>query len=187
MASSAADDDAIIDDLDAAFSGGGHSALNDAYRRHGSLVYTYCVRAVGTSDAADVTQEVFVSAWRAQHRFDPSRGTLAGWLITIAKSRSIDHWRRRRLTASAAEDVAELPGSEDEFSRLADRLIIDDALASLPSRQRTAVILSMRQQMTHDEIAEFTGVPLGTVKSDLRRSIRRLAAALRHDEEVNHA
>ncbi len=173
--------------IEATFAAGGRSALGEAYRLYGSLVHTYCVRSVGATSAADVTQEVFVSAWRAQHRYDAARGTLAGWLIAIAKYRCVDHWRKRREQPVADHPQADGPAGPDEFEQLADRLVLDDALSLLPERQRTVVELAHLDGLTHEQIADRTGLPIGTVKSDLRRSIPRLARALRSAHEVvNH-
>lgn len=183
--------------LEQRFSAGGQQLLRAAYERHGALVHSFCARMVGPTDAADVTQEVFVSAWRAQERFDSARGGLPGWLIGIAKNRCIDHLRRRGrqprtvdLGPDDASSVASLAakarsaeggtgvGAEQDIDRVAERMVLAEALNSLPERQRSVVLLAFVEDLTHEQIAQRCNIPLGTVKSDLRRNLPRLAQAL---------
>jgi RNA polymerase sigma-70 factor (ECF subfamily) len=178
----------VIDQEVSSFRSGDEKALRALYDSHGSLIYTYCVRTVGANGAADVTQEVFISAWRSRENFDPDKGTFAGWLMTIAKRRCVDALRRtgRRpefatdigseanpALALAASDVNGGLSSADLVSteRIADRMLLDDAIARLPPRARRAVELAFYEQLTHPEIAATTGTPLGTVKSDIRRAL----------------
>jgi RNA polymerase sigma factor (sigma-70 family) len=159
------DDDAA---LDLAFAHGGDEALRRAYERYGALVHTLCRRAVDAPTAADLTQEVFVAAWSARAGYDPRRGRLGGWLTTI-----------HRATARRPSTVALTPeaGTTDEpadLEGLADRLVLADALAQLAPRPRRVVELAFYRGLTAAEIAERCGLPLGTVKSDLRRSLQRL-------------
>ncbi len=162
-------------DLDGAFRDGAHDVLRRAYDRHGPLIYTFCRRAVGAELANDVTQEVFITAWRQRHRFDPERGVLAGWLVGIARNKVLEALRRRQLhliddAGSAAPDVV----SPDSVGALADRLVLADALGQLPLRAQRLIEMSFREELTHAEIADRTGLPLGTVKSDIRRGLARL-------------
>lgn len=166
-----------IDAVEAAFAQGRENALRAAYDAHGPLVYSFCRRALGAERAKDVTQEVFVSAWRARDRFDSSRGSLAGWLMGIAKNRLVDNVRaeQRHAGRRAEADPGEMP-VESDVERVGDRMLVADALESLPERSRTVIELAYLSDLTHTQIAERTTLPLGTVKSDIRRglaSIRR--------------
>jgi RNA polymerase sigma-70 factor (ECF subfamily) len=160
---------------------GDADALRIAYERFGSLVFTFCSRSLFDRDAAaDCTQETFVSAWRSRDGYDPARGSLAGWLIGIARFKVLDALRAgRRVPAphdSIPEQAQAVNGEADE--RLADRLLVAHALDTLAPRARRVVELAFYSDLTQAEIAETTGLPLGTVKSDLRRGLQRLRAHL---------
>lgn len=170
----------VIDAVEAAFEGGDEDALRAAYDAHGSLVYSFCRRSLGEDRAKDVTQEVFVSAWRARDRFDSSKGSLAGWLMGITKNRLIDNVRAEQRHASRRSDAetGDLP-VESDVERVGDRMLVADALKSLPERSRKVIELAYLNDLTHTQIAEQTSLPLGTVKSDIRRG---LASIRRHLE-----
>lgn len=167
---------------EAAWVAGQDDALRLAYDECGTLVFTLCVRSLGDRDAAaDCTQETFVSAWRSRQRFDPARGTLAGWLTGIARYRVLDAYRSRARIATPqadadADDRADAGTAADD--QLAERLLVEHALATLDPRPRQVVELAYYADLTHLEIAERTGLALGTVKSDLRRGLQRLRTHL---------
>ena len=127
----------------------------------------------------DVTQEVFISAWRNRHRFDPARGTLVGWLVSITKNRIIDNLRAERRHSERRDglDPAELV-ARDRIDVIAEKMIVADALRSLPDRARRVVMLHYFDDLTHRQIAERLSMPLGTVKSDIRRSLIQLRSQL---------
>ena len=161
-----------------AFRSGSEAGLAAAYTAHGALIHTLCARAHPKA-AADITQEVFLAAWKARDRFDPSRGPLAAWLVGIAKNKIIDAYRKdgRQVPRAHDEDGSKVDRlSEDASSvdKLADRLLVTEALATLPNRPREIVQLAFYQDLTHEQISEQTEVPLGTVKSDIRRGLARL-------------
>ncbi|MFT5203734.1 MAG: RNA polymerase sigma factor (sigma-70 family) [Candidatus Aldehydirespiratoraceae bacterium] len=166
---------------DAAFVAGDDSALRLAYDAHGSMIYTFCSRSLGPERANDVTQEVFLSAWRARERFDPSKGNLAAWLTAIAKNRIIDSIRsEKRHSDRRAPESAEELGREGEAETTGDRLLVADALRTLAERPREILTLHYFEDLTHPEIAERTNLPLGTVKSDIRRGLARIRAHMEH-------
>ena len=182
----AADSNTFAESLDAAFAAG-HADLRAVYDAHSRLVFTLCRKALGVHAANDVTQEVFVSAWKGRDQFDPRKGNLAQWLVGITKRRIIDHLRSERRHADRrADDDSSLPaddGSEPQVDRLADKLLVADGLAQLPVRSRTVIEMAYIHDLTHQQIAEQTGLPLGTVKSDIRRGLQRIRQHL----EVNDA
>lgn len=174
-------------ELDATFSDGPPDVLRRAFERHSPLVYTFCRRTVGAELANDVTQEVFITAWKQRHRFDCERGVLAGWLVGIARYKILEALRRRQLyliddrTVGRGSSAAGLV-SPDSVGALADRLVLTDAMNELPARTRKLITMAFHDQLTHAEIAERAGLPLGTVKSDIRRGLERLR---RHMDQSN--
>ncbi len=84
-----------VNDLESSFVSGSDDALRSAYDAHGALVYTLCRRSLGADVAGDITQEVFASAWFARGQYDPSRGSLAGWLVGITRNKILDHLRAK--------------------------------------------------------------------------------------------
>jgi RNA polymerase sigma factor (sigma-70 family) len=166
---------AAIDDVASSFATGDEAALRAAYDEYGSLIYSFCRRSVGDERAKDVTQEVFVSAWRARDRFDPAKGTLGGWLMGIAKNRLIDNIRseQRHSDRRANSEVVDI-AVEADVGRVGDRMLVADALKSLPDRTRKIIELAYMGDLTHSQISEQTSIPLGTVKSDIRRGLAHI-------------
>jgi RNA polymerase sigma factor (sigma-70 family) len=176
----AQDDLGMQDELDVAFRAGSPDALHRAYEQYGALVYTFCSRRIGAVPAEDVTQEIFIEAWRRRENFDPDRGSLGAWLMVMARSRTIDALRSStridnlsdRVGATLRPDSSVSASSEDTT---ADRMLLAHALSQLTERQRIVVTRCYFEQMTHVELSEELGLPLGTVKSDVRRGLARLA------------
>jgi RNA polymerase sigma-70 factor (ECF subfamily) len=168
-------------DLEASFSDGGDVAVRTAYDRYGSMVYTFCRRTVGHDDAIEVAQDVFVAAWRAQRSYDPDRGGLGGWLMAIARNKAIDHLRRqgRQPIIDSDDDGADLAAVHtDDVEMIANRMLLTEALGELAPRARQVVELAFLHDLTHEQIAAKTHLPLGTVKSDVRRSLPLLHRAI---------
>ncbi|MCI0686954.1 MAG: sigma-70 family RNA polymerase sigma factor [Sporichthyaceae bacterium] len=134
--------------------------------------------------AEDATQETFMRAWRAAASFDPARA-LAPWLLTIARRTAVDLHRRESRTTQGGHEaerdvVVRLPGIEQAWEAWEVRLALDE----LPEEERTIIQLSHFEEMTHPEIADALGVPVGTVKSRSYRAHRRLASLLAHVVDV---
>jgi RNA polymerase sigma-70 factor (ECF subfamily) len=155
------------------FASGSHEALRLAYEDHGAAVYHFCRKALGGDRASDLTQEVFTAAWRGRAGFDPAKGSLRGWLLGIARFQVLGALRRQQPAAGVAVETADHAAAA-EVERLADRVVVGQALGDLPERARTALILAYVDGLSHTEIAERTDQPLGTVKSDIRRALQRL-------------
>ncbi|WP_103545478.1 RNA polymerase sigma factor [Streptomyces sp. SM1] len=156
------------------------------YRRWGSLVHTMATRSLGdTHEADDVTQQVFIGAWRGRHGFRPDRGPLGAWLVGITRRKIVDALaaRTRRLSvadsaARAAARPGPVPAAPDD---VLDRVLLVEALSRLPYAQREVLCMAFYEDLTQAQIAARTGVPLGTVKSHARRGLHRLRLAIEQD------
>jgi RNA polymerase sigma-70 factor (ECF subfamily) len=184
---------------------GSQEALAAVYDRYAEVVYAAAIRL--TSDrqvAEEVVQETFLALWNRAELFDPSAGSLAAWLHTIARNRTVDRLRaagrrpnlvpfssaggsdeqdpaafERIVATGTVLGGADLgPGPEGELAAAELRDVIRDALAGLPEHERTALVLAYREELTQSEIAERLGWPLGTVKTRTRRALLRLREAL---------
>jgi RNA polymerase sigma factor (sigma-70 family) len=179
------EDAAEVAELGRRFAAGDPEALPEAYRRWSSLVHTLALRSTGDSeDAADITQQVFVAAWRGQAGFDPERGTLPAWLVTITKRRIADRWEarsRERRAVEAVGNVVDVRPVDAAEAGVADRVLLADELARLGEPQRRIMELAFFHDLTHTQIASLLSLPLGTVKSHIRRSLDRLRTRLEVD------
>ena len=143
------DDDA----LGRAFRTGDDTALAEAFRRWSAYVHTLALRSLRDEhDAQDVAQQVFVSAWRGRHGFDPARATLPAWLTGITRNAVADvHDRRNRdVRDQLAVATVAGPPPEHETVGLAERLTVADELSRLGEPQRTILALAFYDDLTHD-------------------------------------
>lgn len=163
--------DAVVE---AAFTAG-VDGLKAAYDAYGGEIHRFCARTLGPDLAGDATQEVFVAAWRDRERFDPARGPLVGWLMGIARNKVKGVLRDtgRHPMPMAAETVA-TAAAPDAVDALADRLVVARSLRALADRPQAVVRLAYLEGHSHQEVADRLGLPLGTVKSDIRRGLERL-------------
>jgi RNA polymerase sigma-70 factor (ECF subfamily) len=158
------------------------AALAALYDRYGGLVFSVASRILKDALAAEeILQDIFLHLWGSASRFDPARGSLAGWLSVTTRNRSIDRLRRRTPESDAAalpQDVALPYNLEDSVLR--GRLLakIRGVMDRLPNEQRSLVDLAFFEGLTHSELASRTGEPLGTVKSRLRAAIAFLKKEL---------
>src|SRR5579862_1994912 len=144
---------------------GSQSALAELYDRYSGVVYAVALRVLGDAGAAeDVLQEVFLQLWRNPGAFDAARGSLGSWLAVITRNRAIDLLRRRRpetdiedVIVSVAPDLA----AEADRSRAAAK--VRDVMAAMAQPQRLALEMAYFEGMSHSEIANKTGEPLGTI------------------------
>lgn len=164
--------------LELNFGNGDERLLRQAYDAYGSFVYSICRRAVDDAAAADITQEVFIAAWKNRQRYDPRRGGLRPWLSGITRNKIIDHFRSIAREERRVDKVKNSPSpavpSEQQLEEVALRMLLVDALEELPERARSVISMAFFDDLTHVEIAARSGIPLGTVKSDIRRSLSRL-------------
>lgn len=158
------------------------SALAELYDRYAGLLSSVLNRILRDTQAAEeILQDIFFQLWRTASRFDPSRGSLGGWLVVIARNRAIS--RLRRHNPAGGEEIGEntviVPANLE--SAAAQRELfgrVQAALDGLPQEQRAVLELAYFQGMTHSEIARHTGDPLGTVKTRLRTAVETLKRSL---------
>jgi RNA polymerase sigma-70 factor (ECF subfamily) len=171
------------------FCAGDEQTLAWAYERWAGQVHGMAVRAFGPGpDAEDVTQQTFVSAWTGRAGYTPAQGPLPAWLVGICRHRIADTWvrlaRQRRSAGTAAagarsRTAGAAPGGVDDA--VADRVLLLGELDLLGQPQRGIIELAFFEDLTHAQIATRTGIPLGTVKSHIRRTLERLRDRLEVD------
>jgi RNA polymerase sigma-70 factor (ECF subfamily) len=199
------DDAALVREV----AGGSFDALADLYDRHGAAVFAVASRL--TSDrgvAEEVVQDTFLALWDRAEAFDPDIGSLAAWLHTIARNRTVDRLRAAGRRPSIVSPAAGTAGDASEtqvleraaatgtivagssapvapeaaYASKETRAVIEEALAAMADEERAVIVLAYREELTQSEIAERLGWPLGTVKTRTRRALRRLREALEHEQ-----
>jgi RNA polymerase sigma-70 factor, ECF subfamily len=157
---------------------GDQQAMSELYDRYGRVVYAVALRVLqDTSAAEDVLQDIFLQLWRNPDAFDASRGSLAAWLAVISRHRAIDRLRKRKPEVDIEECV--IAGGPDLGDEVERNLVIEkvrSVLAEMNPDQRQALELAYFQGLTHTEIAEKTGEPLGTIKTRIRSGLQQLRA-----------
>jgi RNA polymerase sigma-70 factor (ECF subfamily) len=162
-------------------------AFEVLYDRHGGVAYSLAYRMVGARDAAEeVTQEAFMSVWRAGARFDGARGSVRAWLLSIVRNRAIDSLRGRAGKAPKLDldDEALLERrpaterTEDEAIRHETAAEVRDALRALPGLQSKVIELAYFGGFSQSEISSMLGVPLGTVKGRMRLGLEKIRTAI---------
>jgi RNA polymerase sigma-70 factor (ECF subfamily) len=179
-----ASDEALL----AGLAGGDPDAAVAFVRRYQRRVYGLAVSLLGDRHLADdIAQEAMLRAWRHAGAFDPRRGSVTTWLLTITRNLAIDALRAARVTPVADEVLltalpvaGDLPGdasvSADELRRVAR------ALDAMPVEQRRALLLARLRGLTAAELAAREGIPLGTAKTRIRTALIRLRADLRSED-----
>lgn len=174
------------DVLARAMQAGSRDAVAAVYDRHGAVAYGLAYRITGDAQLAeDAVQDAFVSMWRQCARFDPERGRLRSWLLTIVHHRAIDAVRRRSGRAERAlpdgpdEFIARYGDPEGETEAAMDAQAVREAVQRVPEEQRRTIELAYFGGLTHTEIARVMDVPAGTVKSRLRIGLAKMREYLR--------
>jgi RNA polymerase sigma-70 factor (ECF subfamily) len=169
------------------FAAGDERALEQIYRRWSPIVFTLALRVLGDrGDAEDVTQKTFVSAWTSRASFDPSRARLSTWLVAIAKRRIADTHEARTRIRALHEQLQRVTRPEDlvtEEVDLGETLLVAQEIERLEPDARKVMKLAFFDDLTHQEISRRLDMPLGTVKSHMRRGLLRLRQDLRHGWE----
>lgn len=170
---------------------GDTAALGQLYDLALPRVYGLAMRVLRhPQDAEEVVSDVFLQAWEQAAGFCPERGAVMAWLLTLAWSRAVDRQRRGRRQRleqplhPEGRDDAYTPGEDpaaDVLDRLGNTQAVQRALRALSPAQRTVIELTYREDLSQPEIAQRTGLPLGTVKSHARRGLAAMRAALMAD------
>jgi RNA polymerase sigma-70 factor (ECF subfamily) len=166
-----------------AVAAGDRAAFRAVYERTSAKLYGICLRLLGSeAEAEDVLQEAYVTVWRNARRFDSAKASAITWLAVIARNKAIDRLRRRRPVADGLEAAAEVPDEgplatavieqKDDARRLAH------CLDELDERARAMIRAAFLDGASYPELAEREGVPLGTMKSWIRRGLTRLKGCL---------
>jgi RNA polymerase sigma-70 factor (ECF subfamily) len=152
------------------------TAVKECMDRFGGLVWTLARRALPTAqDAEDATQEIFTEIWLSADRYDENRGSETVFVATIARRRLIDRLRkqgRQPFTESADNEALQLEGNVTQSAEVcAEASLAARAVARLNPAQQRVLELGLLKGLSHSEIAEHTGMPLGTVKTQMRRGL----------------
>ncbi len=171
---------------------GSQQALAELYDLTGRQVFALAQRILKDSHAAEeVVLDVFLQIWKGAANFDPARGRALGWILTIARSRSLDALRSRSVRAAREEDlrressrlnVAIQPSERAAQADVSQR--VASALAALPTEQARALELAYFQGLSHTEIATKLGLSLGTIKTRIRLGMLKLREKLKTFEDV---
>ena len=167
---------------------GDADALENLFDRHAPIIKSVALKVVNNdSEADDLLQEIFMEIWSRAASYAPEKGKPLGWMVTLARRRSIDRLRKRQAYSRAEDrlklEVEQQPEAytmdQEEDIYLADvREMLGRVLRSLPTAQREAVELAYYKGMSQREIAAHTGIPLGTIKTRLELGLKKITAAL---------
>jgi len=166
-------------------------ALEELYDRHSGFMYSAAMRILGrAADAEEALQEAWVQAWNRADSYDPARGAVAAWLLTLVRSRSIDRLRSRASRQRTEQTLAAIPapaGIDEVPANAIQRELharVTAALAELGPQQRTVLELAYFGGLSQTEIAAQLSAPLGTVKSWTRQGLLKLRDLLPEEERV---
>ncbi len=158
-----------------------HTGLTALYDESSGIVYGLALRLLGSAaDAEEITMDVYVQVWRTAAAYQESRGSVLSWLAMMARSRAIDRLRAGGLRSRSEQPLKDLlprdPAADFESAtvRRLDTLRVGDALRSLPPEQGQALNLAFYSGMSHTEVAEHLGVPLGTIKTRIRLGMMKM-------------
>jgi RNA polymerase sigma-70 factor, ECF subfamily len=166
------------------------AAFSLLFDRYAQTVYVLAAHMLGRTDAEEVVQEVFLRCWNKAEQFDPARGSFRSWFLAVARHYVLNELRRHtlhqrlqavaeidQLLASAADPAADVEAAAWQHVQQNDIL---RALTCLPDDQRQALVLAYFGGLSHAQIAQHLGWPLGTVKKRIQLGLQKLRAALAH-------
>ena len=156
--------------------------------RYAALIFNLAAQTLDRAAAEEIVQDVFLVVWRKAGTFDPARGAFRPWVLRIAHLRVINELRRRGRRPQAAPDPDGLrlmtlpdrgpPPDEAAWQRVSPHDVVQDAVAHLPPPQRQALSLAFFDDLTHEQIATFLNLPLGTAKTRIRAGLQKLRVYL---------
>ena len=160
---------------------GDEYAMATLFDRYSKVVYSVALRVLrDPSSAEDVLQEIFMQIWRNPDSFIATRGSLGGWLAVVSRNRSIDALRRKRPSEQIDDMALAAPYNlADEAERNSMMEKARSVIHLLPIEQRKTLEMAFFDGLTHSEIAEMTGDPLGTVKTRIRSALSTLRKAFK--------
>ncbi|HEU5434439.1 MAG TPA: sigma-70 family RNA polymerase sigma factor [Thermomicrobiales bacterium] len=176
-------DEALLRELAA----GHDDALGPLHSRYAGLIFGIAARSLDRPAAEEITQDVFLAVWNKAHTYDPTRGPVRPWILQIAHLRVLNELRRRGRRPSIVPDPDESQiGAVADGAPLPDeaawqdfrRNAVQAAVAALPATQREALSLAFFDDLTHEQVAAFLGLPLGTAKTRIRTGMQRLRTTL---------
>lgn len=170
-------------DLLAAIARGDRPALATLYERTSAKLYGICLRLMGSEqDAQDVLHDAYLTVWRNAARFDPAKASPITWLAVLTRNKAIDRLRQRRVATEQIDAATELPDESPSAIEIIesdqDRTRLTQCLDQLDERARTLIRSAFFSGSTYPELAVEQGVPLGTMKSWIRRGLTNLRGCL---------
>lgn len=166
-----------------AIASGDRAAMAELYQRTSSKLFGICLRLLGSeAEAQDVLQDVYVTVWRKAATFDSAKASPITWLAVLARNRSIDRLRQRRVKFTDLDDAQDIadddPSAFDLAVQAQDRDRLGQCLDELEDRPRAMIRSAFIEGSTYSELAEREAVPLGTMKSWIRRALQNLRGCL---------
>jgi RNA polymerase sigma-70 factor (ECF subfamily) len=162
------------------------SVMTEIYEQFGRLTYGYLTRTIGdAAQAEDVQQQVFLEVWQRGPTFDPARASMATWIMTIARSRAVDYLRKRvpePRDPAGSVAVLDEQRAADPVDELHEQWRLAALLAELPREEAEVLRMRFHLNLSQSEIAERTGIALGTVKTRMARALERLRTELEYTE-----
>jgi RNA polymerase sigma factor (sigma-70 family) len=169
------------------------AALSTLYDRYARIIYAIAFRSLRSAEESEeVVLDVFAQVWRIADRYDPRKSRSDTWIFMLARSRILDRLRKlQRRTPSSGEvlDIAQIQVSSSSVDPL-DAAVVSErceqvraVLGQLPDEQRLVLELAYYQGLSHSEIAQSTGIALGTIKTRIRLGLSKLRSALGHSED----
>jgi RNA polymerase sigma-70 factor (ECF subfamily) len=181
------DADTSDEELMRQLAAGRSEALGPLHARYASMIYGVAARSLDRAAAEEISQEVFLAVWRHAATFDPARGSFRAWVSQIARTRVLNELRRRgrrpRATTQSdgsGGDHLPDPGPDPAESAWREhrRAVVRAAVEALPPSQRQALSLAFLEDLTHEQVAAFLNLPLGTTKSRIRSGLKALRGSL---------
>ncbi len=158
-------------------------ALRELYARHGRAVYSLAQRILNNpSDSEEIVQDVFLRLWSQASTYTPERGAVSTWIMTIARHGAIDAYRRNRIRTTMPieqEQLEAVPATQPR--NVLNRMALDKALSGLVNEERSLLEAIYFEGLSHSQLANRTGMPLGSIKTKIRNALQRLRAPLNED------